>query len=160
MEQWWATIEAAFPLDMLLRLTLASVAGALLGWERERRDKPAGLRTHMMVSLGAAAFMILSLDYVATDTQQEALRLDPTRVIAGIIGGVGFLGAGTIIEARGNVHGITTAAGIWVAAAVGTACGMGMYGVAFTSVSLAVMILVVFGWLGRSFFRSRTPERE
>lgn len=158
MQSWLPTLQSAFPLEILLRLLLATVAGALLGWEREIREKPAGLRTHMMVALGAAAFMVATLDFASDHPQQPALRIDPTRVIAGIIGGVGFLGAGTIIEARGNVRGITTAAGIWVAAAVGTACGMGMYAVAFVSVVLALLILTIVGSIERLLFASKPRD--
>ncbi len=142
MDAWWTAIESAISWEMIARLVLASAAGALLGWERERHSKPAGLRTHMLVALGAATFVLAAIDFaLAFQGDHSAVRMDPIRVIAGIIGGVGFLGAGTIIEARGNVHGITTAASIWLAAALGTACGLGMYSIACTSVVLALLIL-------------------
>jgi len=160
MQNWWPMVEGAFPLHMILRLVVAALAGGILGWERERHDKPAGLRTHMMVALGAAAFMVAGLQYAEDYPQFPALRLDPLRVLAGIIGGVGFLGAGTILEARGSVRGITTAAGIWVAAAIGTASGMGMYGIAFTSVILAVLILTLVGRLERFLFGTKKRETD
>ena len=94
----------------------------------------------MIVALGAAVFMVAALRYADGAFDNTALRLDPTRIIAG---GIGFLGAGAIVEARGNVRGMTTAAGIWVAAAVGTACGMGTFRIATPSLVLAVLILAI-----------------
>lgn len=134
-------------LDVFLPLLLATIGGAVIGWEREARDKPAGLRTHMMVSLAAAAFMVSISQYIDTQagTSKPYLQIDPGKVIAGIVGGVGFLGAGSIIEARGKVYGITTAASIWVSAAIGTAAGMKLFSVAFTSVALAIGILLLIG---------------
>ena len=138
-------------------LLLASVGGAALGWERELQDKPAGLRTHMMVSLGAAAFMVTALQYVdgLPDTTNSALRVNPLRVLAYIIGGVGFLGAGTIIEARHKVYGITTAASIWVAAAIGVACGMSYFTIAATAVIFALGVLTVVGGAERLMLGSK-----
>jgi putative Mg2+ transporter-C (MgtC) family protein len=133
-----------------LRLVAAITAGAVLGWDRERLDKPAGLRTHMMVSLGSALLMVISMRYSdVTDTSVEALRIDPTRVIAGIVGGIGFLGAGTILKGKNSVIGVTTAASIWVASAVGIACGMGYHDIALISVALAVIVLVALGRIER-----------
>ncbi len=135
-------------LETVFRLGLAVVAGAVLGWDRERLGKPAGLRTHMMVALGSAAFMLASIQFDAQfETEASTSRIDPTRTLAGIIGGIGFLGAGTIIEARGSVQGVTTAASIWVVAAIGVACGSGLYQVAVTTVLLAFLILTVIGYL-------------
>ena len=101
------TLTAGAAWEELARLLMAACSGAMMGWERERASKPAGLRTHMLVSLGAAVSVVATLSYV-NDTSGDAaefLRIDPARVIAGVIGGVGFLGAGSIIEARGAVHG-------------------------------------------------------
>lgn len=148
MEFFLQQLEAFIPLETLYRLLAAISAGAVLGWEREQQDKPAGLRTHMLVSLGAAAFMIGALE-LAVDMRAEnpAVRLDPMRALAGIIGGVGFLGAGTIIQSRGSVRGVTTAASIWISAAIGTSCGMGQYQLALTCGLLALVILWVMGRL-------------
>lgn len=160
MDAWWTTIESTISWETIVRLLLASVAGAALGWERERHSKPAGLRTHMLVALGAATFMLATLDWVDSyEGQHEGLRLDPIRVIAGIIGGVGFLGAGTIIEARGDVRGITTAASIWLSAAVGTACGLGMYAITFTSVILALLTLIIVRPLEVRVLDSKDPGK-
>lgn len=135
-------------LEMLARLAVAAFIGGALGWEREWQRKPAGLRTHMLVSLGAAVFMVIALDFAEeTNTQQTGPRIDPLRAVAGILGGVGFLGAGSIIRSRGTVQGITTAASIWLAAAVGTAAGMGYYVVTATAGGLGLVILLVLGVL-------------
>jgi putative Mg2+ transporter-C (MgtC) family protein len=113
------------------RLAIAWLLGALIGWDREARGRAAGLRTHMMVSLGACTFTLLGLlvagwpNTLGTADGSEAVRLDPLRVVAAVIGGVGFLGAGAIIQARQRIRGVTTAAGIWVVAALGAAAGAG-----------------------------------
>lgn len=137
--------QSLIPLEPLMRMTLAVVAASLIGWERERRDKPAGLRTHMMVSLGAATFVLVTMQLMQSLDPQANIRFDPIRVIAGIVGGVGFLGAGSIIHSRGSVEGITTAASIWVAAGIGTASGLGMYGIVFSVACLSLLILAVVG---------------
>ncbi|QDU94611.1 MgtC/SapB family protein [Lignipirellula cremea] len=152
MDVCLAQLDFPMAWETFLRLGGAAIAGALLGFEREKHDKPAGLRTHMLVALGAATFMAMVGDYLTGLPVEPALRLDPSRVLAGIVGGVGFLGGGTIIVARGNVHGITTAANIWLAAAVGAACGMGMYALSFTAVVLALGILWGVGRLEMHFF--------
>ncbi len=128
-------------LEAALRLTLASLFGAIIGWEREVSRKPAGLRTNMMVSLGAATFTLASIS-VTPEGMQAA---DPTRIVTGIATGIGFLGAGAILRADGTVHGMTTAAGIWVMGAVGVACGIGDYYVAGISTLAALIILFVLG---------------
>lgn len=124
--------------DLLLRLLCAVLLGGLLGWERERRDKPAGLRTHMLVALGAAAFMEL-----AARLDGQGPDIDPTRVIQGIVGGIGFLCAGSIIQSRGQVQGITTAASVWVAGGIGTACGLGNYVAAIAAALISFLVLLL-----------------
>lgn len=130
--------------EVALRLVSALVLGAVVGWNRERIGKPAGLRTHMMVSLGAATFVMLGLELVADyGNQPSQIRLDPTRVIQGVVGGIGFLGAGSIIQSRRQIEGITTAASVWVAGALGTACGVGVILLAGLTTLLALMTLAV-----------------
>lgn len=124
------------------RLVLALVLGAALGWDRERRDKPAGLRTHMLVSLGSASFVGLTMD-LQTETGGQAI--DPTRVLQGVVGGLGFLGAGSIIQSRGHVSGLTTAASVWVVGAVGAAAGLGAYVLSIATALLAVPVLSLLG---------------
>jgi putative Mg2+ transporter-C (MgtC) family protein len=123
-----------------IRLFAAALLGGILGWERETKRKPAGLRTFMLVSLGAASFMIVGLEMLHTD---ETARFDPTRVIQGIVSGIGFLGAGSILQSRGEVGGVTTAAGIWVVGGIGAACGAGYIAIAFLAVMLALLIMTV-----------------
>ena len=116
-------------IDMAVRVLLALGLGALLGLERERHDKPAGLKTHILVTLGAAGFgLIASALTAAALTSDPAQALNPaSRVIQGVIGGVGFLGAGAILHMRGHVIGLTTAANMWMAAAIGLAVGLGLF---------------------------------
>lgn len=134
-------------LDVVLRVTCAVVGAAALGWQRERHGKPAGLRTQMMVGLGAAMFTLVTLKFYVDTLPGDGNRVDPLRVIQGVVGGIGFLGAGTIIEARGSVRGITTAATIWVVGAFGIACGLGYYFLAGIGVALALLILSGIGML-------------
>jgi putative Mg2+ transporter-C (MgtC) family protein len=156
MDPWISQLEALMPLETLVRLLVAMAAGAVIGWEREKRDKPAGLRTHMLVALGAAVFIIGALELPASiGDDNSAIRLDPMRALAAIIGGVGFLGAGTIIEARGSVRGITTAASIWITAAIGTSCGMGLYRLALSGGVLAVVVLWCIGFLEHAILKTK-----
>jgi putative Mg2+ transporter-C (MgtC) family protein len=138
---------SAAPAEMFLRLLLATVMGAVIGWERETQNKAAGLRTHMMVALGAATFTLATLQLFLVLEGQPSAQSDPVRIVEGIVGGIGFLGAGQIIQARGAVHGVTTAAGIWVVGGVGVASGMGHYALALMTVSLAFAILTLARFL-------------
>lgn len=122
---------------MLVRLVLAVMLGGIIGYEREQAAKPAGVRTHGMVCLGAALFTVISL-YGFGETG------DPARVAAQIVSGIGFLGAGLILRQRGNVLGLTTAASLWVTAAIGVAIGVGMMAMALMTV-LLVYLLLHFG---------------
>lgn len=144
-------------LEVVARLAVALLLGGLLGFEREWHGKAAGLRTHMMVSLGAATFTIVAFGMYdrVIELAPSVARVDPLRVIDGIVGGIGFLGAGTIIQARGSVEGLTTAGSIWFVGAVGVACGGGQYVVAGIAVAMALLVLVGVGALERLF-----PERE
>ncbi|HJN71640.1 MAG TPA: MgtC/SapB family protein [Phycisphaerales bacterium] len=137
-------------LEMVLRLVVALVLGALIGLNRRIYGKPAGLRTMALVSLGSATFTIVGVNamfQLATVEQaagiEAMVRLDTSRVIAGIVGGIGFLGAGAIIQSRGRVQGMTTASGIWMTAAIGVASGLGQYTLALTATFLAFVVLVV-----------------
>ena len=122
---------------MLVRLVLAVMLGGIIGYEREQAAKPAGVRTHGMVCLGAALFTVISL-YGFGETG------DPARVAAQIVSGIGFLGAGLILRQRGNVLGLTTAASLWMTAAIGVAIGVGMMAMALMTV-LLVYLLLHFG---------------
>jgi len=136
--------------ELVLRLALSLVYGAVIGWDREAHRKPAGLRTHMMVSLGSASFMLVTLELArATATDAFGARPDPTRIIEGVTAGIGFLGAGSIIQSRGSVEGVTTAAGLWVVGAIGVACGGGHYVLATTTAVFALAILSGLSFLDR-----------
>jgi len=137
--------ESEIPiLDMLIRLLAAAGLALIVGLERELRGKAAGLRSHMLVSLGASAFIMTGLDIMfATAGGDPSARIDPTRIVQGVIGGIGFLGAGSIIQSRGNVQGITTGASIWTAGAIGVACGIGNLALAGMLTILALVIMVV-----------------
>lgn len=127
--------------DLLLRTGAAVAMGLCIGWDRERRQKAAGLRTMALVSLGAAGMMIAAWE-VAALSAEEDVRLDPLRVVSGVVGGIGFLGAGSIIQARGSVQGMTTAATIWAAAGIGLACGLGLFRLALVLFALILVLLV------------------
>ena len=124
-------------LSLLLRVFVAFVLGAMVGIERERRGKAAGLRTHMLVAGGSALFTIASFAIFAG----EGTVRDPARIAAQIVTGVGFLGAGAIIRSGGSVSGLTTAASIWVAAGLGMLAGGGAYPIAIASAFLTVLAL-------------------
>ncbi|ARM85041.1 MULTISPECIES: MgtC/SapB family protein [Marinobacter] len=139
--------DSEIPLmDMLFRLLAAAGLALLLGLERELRGKAAGLRSHMLVSLGASAFIMMGIHILfATAEGDPSARIDPTRIVEGVIGGIGFLGAGSIIQSRGSIQGITTGASIWTAGAVGVACGIGNLALAGMVTALALIIMVVLG---------------
>ena len=127
-----------------MRLLIAAFLGGLLGYEREQQGKAAGVRTHMMVGLGAALFVVASL-------QDEAMDDAMSRVIQGIVAGVGFLGAGTIIKTEKlmDVKGLTTAAGIWFTAAIGVAVGLGHEMTALVATLIALIVLHILPFLMR-----------
>jgi putative Mg2+ transporter-C (MgtC) family protein len=125
------------------RLLLAVLLGGFAGFEREVKGRAAGVRTYMMVSLGSAGFALIGmemLDYLLQHSPQSAGHA--TRIISAVVGGVGFLGAGAIIQAGGQVRGLTTAAGMWVIAAVGASAGAGLIGISVTIAVLTLLVLV------------------
>lgn len=130
---------------IILRLLVAAILGGLLGYERELRGKSAGLRTHMLVAIGSALFVLIP-------QQAGASTGDLTRVLQGLTAGVGFLGAGAIIigTKQSETRGLTTAAGIWVTAAIGVSVGMGRESTAILSTLLTLFILSVFPWITRA----------
>lgn len=139
-------------LAILARLSAAAVLGGVLGLEREWFGKAAGLRTHMLVALGAACFCLVMVALVARpmDPRDPApIQLDPTRVIAGVVSGIGFLGAGTILRRGRTVEGLTTAGSVWLAGSIGVACGLGEPVLALLAALLALGILHGLGRLER-----------
>lgn len=130
-------------LDVAMRLAGAVGVGAVLGLDREIHQKPAGLRTHAMVALGAALFVMVPL--VALESGAPIAGDALSRVVQGIVAGVGFIGAGTILQGRDDteVRGITTASSIWVAAALGVATGLGLWRTALLALGLCIVVLVL-----------------
>ena len=125
-----------FDYESLFKLILAIGLGALIGFERQLKHRPAGLRTHMLVCMGSAVFTLISLSF----------DIEPARIAAGIVAGIGFLGAGSIIAHKGHVRGITSAATLWVVAAVGLAVGVGQYWIAIIG-GIAIFLVLQLGKL-------------
>ena len=125
-------------LDISLRLLLAAALGAGIGYQRERANKPAGLRTHVLICLGSALFTVVSIFGFGDG-------VDPSRVAAGVVTGIGFIGAGVIFRGmRGDhVMGLTTAASVWITAAIGLAAGVGWYLIATIVAAIAVLVLMI-----------------
>src|SRR5687767_3977728 len=134
------------PFDLLGRLALAVLLGGIVGVERELSGKPAGLRTNILICLGSALLMDLSITIGMTDGVRTG---DPARIAAQVVTGVGFLGAGTIMQARGEVVGLTSAATFWVVAAIGLAVGAGHRAEAIAAALLVTLVLTALGWLER-----------
>ncbi len=140
--------------EILIRLSLASLFGALIGLERERKNWTAGLRTHMMVCVASSLIMIVSSFGFSDILGTEHVALDPSRVAAQVVSGIGFIGAGTILFSRqGVVHGLTTAAGLWAVAAIGLATGGGLYFAAGATTIIALLILWAIKPFERAFSR-------
>ena len=142
-------------LEVIGRMGLAAILGGMIGWEREVQEKPAGLRTMMLVSLASAIYVMAA---------QEAARahnevVDSVRAMAGVAGGVGFLGAGAIIQSRGKVRWLTTAAALWVAAALGLSAGLGVYPVALAG---GLFTFAILSWLSiaeKQWVRKRAQDK-
>lgn len=148
-EYWGMTIAWT---EILIRLTLAALFGAIIGLERERKNWVAGLRTHMLVCVGSALTMMVSAYGFKDVLGTPNVTLDPSRIAAQVISGIGFIGAGTILFLRqGIVRGLTTAAGLWTVAAIGLATGGGMYFAASTATALAIIILFLLQPLEKKF---------
>lgn len=139
---------------------MACVVGAAVGFDRELRNKPAGLRTHILVSLAAAVFTLITFElYVEFASRNDAGNADPIRIIEAVTAGVAFLAAGAIIRSRGNVRGLTTGANMWLAGALGVACGGGYYFLALLGTVFALLILVVLGRMEGAMNRKISNSR-
>lgn len=154
-------------LELVLRLALAALLGAVIGFEREWRDRTAGLRTHMLVCLGSAVFTIVSA-YAFSEwynnisaEQRTTIISDPTRIAAQIVSGIGFLGAGAIFRSDDGIRGLTTAASLWMMAAIGMATGAGFYELAVATTVIMLLVLVslrtVSGRIRRMHHAEQTP---
>ena len=159
MNIFWDELTSGLPnaaelAHALIRLTAAALLGSIVGWQRERAGKPAGLRTHMLVCLGTTVFVLactgvgMSLDGVS-------------RVVQGIVTGIGFIGAGSIlkIDAERNIQGLTTAAGIWMTSAIGVAVGVGSLGVAILSTLATIGVLALAAPLERRQEKTQLIDR-
>jgi len=141
--------------QIALRLFAASILGSLVGWNRQRKEEPAGLRTHMLVCVGSTLIMIVSAFGFDDILGHPDVVLDPSRMAAQVVSGIGFLGAGAIFFFRQQVvRGLTTAAGLWSVAAIGLAIGGGMYFAGILATTIILLILVVIKQLERRIFKN------
>lgn len=140
--------------DILIRLILGAFCGAVIGLERERKEWAAGMRTHMLVAVGATLYMIVSSHGFNEILRNEKATLDPSRVAAQVVSGIGFIGAGTIIFLRqGIIRGLTTASGLWTVAGIGLAIGGGLYIAGIATTIIALVILWILQPLEAFFYK-------
>jgi putative Mg2+ transporter-C (MgtC) family protein len=162
----WLAGESSWlsPLELFARLAIAGVFGALVGFDRELTNKPAGLRTHTLVSLAAALFTLITFQlYAELDAHDGNTSADPIRIIEAVTAGVAFLAAGAIIRSGGNVHGLTTGANMWLAGAIGVACGAGFYLLATLGAIFSVIIITLLRKLEARLAKgspAQTPSAE
>lgn len=141
--------------QIIIRLFLSAALSGLIGLERQLHRRTAGLRTHILVSLGSCLIMLTSL-YVF-DIYKDIVALDPARIAAGVITGIGFLGAGAIMREKTEIRGLTTAASLWVSAGIGLATGVGFFSAAISSTVLALIVLFFLRRLeGTIFFKKKS----
>jgi putative Mg2+ transporter-C (MgtC) family protein len=150
LDEWAEAV--GWPAQAVLRLGLAAVAGGLVGLERELRGRQAGFRTNLLVALGSAITMLVSIQFAVHRWTAQSLNqgvninLDPARIAYGVMTGVGFLGAGAIVKGGGSVRGLTTAAGMWCVAAIVLACGFGLYTLAVVGAMMVVASLWILDY--------------
>lgn len=139
------SLSTSLPWQVIaVRLLLATGLGGVLGFEREIAERPAGLRTHMMIALAAAVFAVIALEIIAMPAfSDDQIRTDPLRLVEAITAGVAFLAAGSILMRRGKVQGLTTGAGMWLAGACGLSAGLGLWPVALLSCLLGGLVLAL-----------------
>jgi len=128
-------------IDMTVRIVLAAVLGALVGLERQIHGRAAGLRTHILVSVGSSLFMVVSI--LVSETYGHMGTVDPARIAAGVVTGIGFLGAGAIIRSGNSITGLTTAASVWTISAIGLTSGAGFYAPAVITTLVVVVVLIL-----------------
>ena len=141
-------------IEMLGRILLSVILGGLIGFERERTHKPAGLRTHIFVCMGACLFTISSFYLL---NEQGLGEFDPTRIASGIVTGISFIGAGSIIASKGDIKGITTAASLWVVAGIGLMVGFGIYFLPIAA-SLIAFLVLLFGRIEKNTIRENVKK--
>lgn len=140
------------------KLLVAAILGGIIGWERERRGRPAGLRTHILVCVGVTLMMVVSehiFEKYKTFASDSIIRVDPARIAAQVVTGIGFLGAGTIMRLKTTVRGLTTAASLWVVAGIGLAIGSGCYAPAVFTTMLALVALLLVPLFERNLKRDK-----
>ena len=150
MDNFAVAIEA-FRLDLGAKLLIAILAGGGIGLERELRNKPAGLRTNILICVGSALLMDLSIGIAGASG-------DPGRIAAQVVTGIGFIGAGTILHTRGTITGLTSAATIWVVAAIGLTAGAGYHFEALAATATVMLVLRGMGWIEGNFLRRRASD--
>ena len=149
--EYWVIEGVLSTWECLLRVMLAGICGAVIGFERSKRQKEAGLRTHIIVAMGAALFMLVSKYAFADIPMMDTMRADGSRIASNVVTGVSFLGAGVIFVRGGSIRGLTTAAGIWTIAAVGLAIGGGLYIIGVVSTLLMLIVqIILHHWLPSS----------
>jgi len=139
-------------MQIVFQLILATVLGALIGLEREIKRKEAGLQTYSLVALGACLFTIISFELFYSFFDKVGVSYDPSRIIQAVAIGIGFIGAGVIFRQESGIIGLTTAAGLWVAAAIGVAVGVGLYALAIIGTILALLVLIGLGAIEKRAF--------
>lgn len=132
--------------DYIIRLLFAAVLGGVIGLEREYHAKEAGFRTHVLVAVGSALFMLISQYGFDAFLGVKSVSFDPSRIASQVVTGIGFIGAGTIIFQKKFIRGLTTAAGIWVTGAIGLACGCGMYFIAAVTTAIVILVLSIINY--------------
>lgn len=138
-------------IELIIRIFIAALLGGIIGFEREFRAKEAGFRTHSLVALGSALFMLISQFGFSDVLSHDHVSLDPARVAAQVVSGIGFIGAGIIIFQKHVVRGLTTAAGLWTVSAIGLACGSGMYVLAVATTVLVLLCLELTHFINKRF---------
>jgi putative Mg2+ transporter-C (MgtC) family protein len=153
----WATGTEVTIQESIVRLVLAVALSSVVGIDRELRHKPLGLRTNMMVALGAGSFSLMALKLVdLLQGSPSVVQIDPVRVMEAIVGAIGFLGAAAIIQGRFEIVGATTGASIWVVGALGMACGFGFYALAVAISVVGLLVLTVLGFFTRNLGAATT----
>ena len=145
--EWLDSIRTTTPeTTIAFRLLLAAALGAAIGFEREQKNRDAGLRTHMLTALASAVFTVITFElFHEVQAASEKGSADPIRVIEAVTAGVAFLAAGAIIQSKGTVKGLTTGAAMWLAGAIGVSCGAGYYSIAVMATVFALVILSLIG---------------
>jgi putative Mg2+ transporter-C (MgtC) family protein len=158
MAELAAFFESELGIDVIaVRMLAATILGGIIGFEREYLARPAGMRTHILVALAAATFAVVTLELMAHANAEGVTSTDPIRVIEAVTAGVAFLAAGTIIFSRGEVHGLTTGASLWLSGAIGVACGIGYYFIAVLATILAFFVLTVLRWVEKAMPQKEEP---